>query len=105
MIVLEINYEIDDKSQVSFSCDVLGQSKDDNGPVDKDMFEKTILPKAMELIKMRYSESSLIENPELIVDIMNVIVAEAKKNQYFVKRIGQNERHIGTYQLEFYKSL
>ena len=40
----------------------------------------------------------------LCIDMMNVLVANAKKFNYILNRLGQNDKYPGVYQLEFGKT-
>ena len=103
MIVLEIHFVSDKDGYVSMSADVLGKSKDLDSESESNEFETAIIPVAFMQIEKSFSNVSLEQNQNLCIDMMNVLVRQAKKFDYALNRIGQHKDNINEYQLEFRK--
>jgi hypothetical protein len=103
MIVIEVHFVADEKEYVSMSADVLGKSKDLDSDNECLEFETRIMPLAYQQIENKYSNVTLNQNANLCVDMMNTLVKQAAAYDYRLKRLGQNEKYPGTYQLEFIK--
>lgn len=104
MIVLEVKFVSNENDFVSMSADVLGKTRDMKALAEEKEFEDTIIPVAMNQINELYNNVSLVNNENLCIDMMNVLVSRAKKFNYILKRLGQNDKYPGVYQLEFGKA-
>ena len=104
MIVLEVKFVSNENDFVSMSADILGKTRDMQALAEEKEFEDTIIPVAMNQINELYNNVSLVNNENLCIDMMNVLVARAKKFNYILNRLGQNDKYPGVYQLEFGKA-
>ena len=103
MIVVEVKFVADQNDFVSMSADVLGKTKDFKALGEEKEFETAIIPFAFKEINEQFENVSLTDNENLCIDMMNILVARAKKLHYTLKRLGQNANYPDTYQLEFRK--
>jgi hypothetical protein len=103
VIVLEVKFVANKAENVSMEADILGRSKDPNADEECKDFETEIIPQAYQQIERIYKNKTLADNENLCVDMMNVLVRQAKQYNYRLNRIGQNKKYPDMYQLEFIK--
>lgn len=101
MLVLEIKFVSNDKLNVQMNTDVLAIGKDQDSDEDRALFEREIIPESYAIIDVTYKDKTLYQNPNLCVDMMNVIVRYAKNKNYRLERLGQNPKFPDVYQLKF----
>lgn len=101
MLVLEIKFVSNDRLNVQMNTDVLAIGKDQDSDEDRALFEREIIPESYAIIDVTYKDKTLSQNPNLCVDMMNVIVRYAKNKNYRLERLGQNPKFPDVYQLKF----
>lgn len=101
MLVLEITFDCFQDLSVQMNTNVLAVGKDKDSDMDRSEFEKFIIPQSYAIIDKAYTNQTLKKNPNLYIDMMNVIVNQAKTMNYKLDKLGQNEKYPDIYQLRF----
>ena len=103
MIVIHIRFACDTDNHVAMIADIMATGKDIESANDKSFFEKKIIPTSYAIIEKVYKGKTLEKNPNLCIDMMNVLVKVAKEFDYRLDRLGQNDKFVDEYQLRFTK--
>lgn len=101
MLVLEIEFECYQDLSVQMNTTVFAVGSDKDSEMDREEFEKRIIPQSYDILDKAYVNQTLNKNPDLYIAMMNVLVNQAKTLNYRLDRIGQNEKHPDIYQLRF----